>query len=171
MKKLMYAGAAFAALLSAPGALAADRCNAAAAGDWSAASASCEKAFAVIVVRDQSGTPQMWESYPLEQNAALVGKTTPADVEAALTAWIDQSKSPYKSTADLPEWKTGAEAPMAGEIPFELEGGIDQENYARIRKLSAPTFCYVSTLEHLSCLYMETANGQISRLGSTFLPF
>jgi hypothetical protein len=180
MKKLMFAAAAVAALLSAPAALAADRCNAASATDWTAAGltveafasgATCDKAVGVIVFRDAEGTAQVWEAYPTEQNAALTGRTTAAETEAALKEWIDQSSSMFKTTADLPEWKDGTDIPMTGEFPFYVEEGLDRENYARIRKLAAPIFCYVSGMESMSCLYKDSdSGGLIFKVGAQSFP-
>ena len=182
MKSFLYAAAAVAALLAAPAALAADRCNAAAAYDWASAGkgvtveafasgATCDKTVAVFVIRDAEGTAQVWEAYPTEQNAALAGKTTAAETEAALKAWIDQSTSIFKTTADLPEWKEGADAPVSGEFPFYVEEGIDRENYTRIRKLAAPIFCYVSGMESMSCLYKDSdSGGLIFKVGAQSFP-
>ncbi len=180
MKTFMFAAAAVAALLSAPAALAADRCNASAATPWTAAGmaveafasgATCDKTVAVFVIRDAEGTAQVWEAYPAEQNAALTGRTTVAETEAALKEWIDQSSSMFKTTADLPEWKDGADLPMSGEFPFYVEEGLDRENYARIRKLAAPIFCTVSGMESVSCLYKDAdSGGLIFKVGAQSFP-
>jgi hypothetical protein len=114
---------------------------------------------------------QLWNASPAEQNMLLAGKSTAAELEAALKELVNDAANPqFATTADLPEWKEGAESPSSGEFPFYVQDGIDRENYNRIRAAKAPVFCYVQGMESLSCAYKEPTDGYISRIGTQTFP-
>ena len=180
MKTTIYAAAAVAALLSAPGALAADRCAVAVDSAWKEAGISvevftngvtCDKAWAAIGMRNAAGEPVFWQAYAVDQNAALAGQTDVAGMEKALKDWIDPTNAAFQTTADLPEWKEGADMPMSGEFPFYPEDGIDRENYQRIRALKAPVFCFVTGMESMTCLYPDKdSGGMLFTVGAQSFP-
>lgn len=168
MYRKLIAAAALAALYAMPGASAAERCAAAVDSTWKEAGISvevftngpsCDKAWAVLGMRNAAGEPVYWQAYATDQNAALAGQTDVAGMEKALKDWIDPTNATFKTTADLPEWKEGADFPMSGEFPFYPDEGIDRENYKRIQALKAPIFCFVSGMESMTCLYPDKDSG------------
>ena len=179
MRDSLIAGAAAAALLALPGAAAKDRCNAATETKWTDANVSveafasgvdCEKAWAVLAMRDASGEPAYSQVFAVPQNAALAGQTSPAAMEKALKEWVDPSAGPFKTTGDLPEWKEGADFPLLGEFAFYADEGIDRTAYEAIRALKAPIFCFVSGMESMTCLYLDKESGMVVRIGAQSFP-
>lgn len=181
MNHLMSVAIGAAALLFAPSASAAERCNAGTVVNWDAAGAgvtveafasgtACEKATAVVVFRNAEGVPQKWDTIPAEQNMMLAGKTNAAELDAALKELLDQKSSPYATTGDLPEWKAGENFPINGEFVFYVDETIDRKNYARIRAAKAPVFCYVLGMESQACVYKEPTDGNLTHIGFQSFP-
>ena len=181
MRKLMFAAAGLAALLAAPGAMASEKCNVAVDGTWPEAGkgvtveaftngAGCEKATAVLTIHDGTGSLVYNSVTSAEYAMMLTGKKTSAEMEAALKEWIDQKGSTLKTTADLPEWKDGAEQPMLGEFPFYPEEGIDRAAYEKYRADKSPLFCFVPGIESLACVMKDKDSGAIVPVGAQAFP-
>ena len=124
--------------------------------------------MATLVVRAPDGKVLWAEAAPVEHVMTFVEVKTRKQMTRALGEWLSQSH-PFKSTADLPEWKKGAEAPASGEFPFYPEAGIDREAYEQIRTEKQPVFCYVQGMESLACLGLSN-DGSLSKVGVQLFP-
>ena len=180
IKKLMFA-AALAAAGAMPPALASEKCTASADGVWAAAGkgvtveafargATCETAAAAFVVRDETGAIVFSGVYQTDQIMVLAGMKTPKELETALKGWIDPTQGGFETTASLPEWKAGAEAPESQEFPFYPEEGMDQATYTKLRNAKAPLFCFVQGMESTNCLVKDPESGSIFPIGVQTFP-
>ncbi len=166
---LLFALAAFAA---APAA-AAD-CAATHAEPWAAGGQgytieafthgpTCATAVAVFTVRGPDGALLHYQAFDSNYVLGLAGRTDAADMESALKDWTDQKASTLVSTANLPEWKAGADAPEGGEFSFLPDEGFDRDGYEQMRAAKAPLLCYAQGTESLSCLAL--IDGQLQSVG------
>jgi len=128
---------------------------------------SCPNAVVTIVLRTGDGKPLWADAMPSSQLMTFQGIKTAAQMKRALVEWLD-NPSTFKSSADLPPWTKGEQAPQAGEFPFYPEAGVDQENYEQSRAAKAPVFCYVQGMESMSCVIFR--DGGLSKIGLQTFP-
>lgn len=129
---------------------------------------SCTHAVVTLVVRAPDGKVLWSDAAPADRLMIFVDVKTQEQMTRALQEWLSQSQT-FKSTGDLPEWKTGAEAPVYGEFPFYPEAGVDRETYERTRAERQPVFCYVQGMESMSCLGLSK-EGTLSKIGVQSFP-
>lgn len=129
---------------------------------------ACGTAVVTIVVRAPDGTVLWADARPAAELMTFVEAKTPSKMKAALAEWLTQQHM-FKSTADLPVWKKGAEAPEAGEFPFYPDVGVDRDSYEQLRAAKRPVFCYVQGMESMACLSLS-ADGQIEKIGLQLFP-
>jgi hypothetical protein len=128
---------------------------------------ACADAIVTIVVRAQRRA--LWvDAMPAAQLMTFVEAKTPAKMKAALVDWLAQPHM-FKSTGDLPDWKKGTDAPVAGEFPFYPDAGVDQESYAKIRADKLAIFCYVQGMESMACVAIAK-DGSASKIGVQTFP-
>ncbi len=172
-----------AVLLAASGAAPASAagCNLGAAKSWApfkgrpfsseaySNGASCAGAVVTIVVRAPDRMVLWVEAMPAAQLMTFAGVNTVRKMKAALADWLSQPHT-FKSTGDLPEWKKGADSPVAvGEFPFYPDEGIDQETYAKIRAEKQGIFCYVQGMESMGCVAIAK-DGTATKVGLQTFP-
>lgn len=170
MKRFIAATAFALAAMAATTASAKD-CSGIAGTDWPAIKGytigaiaggpDCQKAVALIVIRDADGNAVYHESYVAEYVMVLAAAQNSADLTKALKEWIDTSNPDFKTTADLPEWKEGADMPMSGEFAFYPEEGMDREGYEKIRAAKTPVFSYVQGMESIAVITVDPDAGVI----------
>lgn len=129
---------------------------------------ACGTAVVTIVVRGPGGKVLWADAMPAAELMTFVEAKTPSKMKAALAEWLTQQHT-FKSTADLPVWKRGAEAPEAGEFPFYPDAGVDRDSYEQLRAAKRPVFCYVQGMESMACLSLS-ADGQIEKIGLQLFP-
>lgn len=180
MKYLTAALAA--ACLTLPAAAAEEMCSGMASSAWPAAgegyvvegwaggAKDCTKSVAVIVARAPNGEPLWTQSAPVGWIAGLNAATNSAELTKALGEWVTQTDGTLKTSADLPEWKTGADMPMMGEFPFYPYEGFDREAYEAVRALKQPMLCYVQGMESLGCWVFDKESGTFSQIGVQSFP-
>jgi hypothetical protein len=159
---------------------AASDCNLSASASWKADAgrtlrtesfsngAACKHAVVTLVVREASGKALWVDAAPAEQLMTFVEARSRKQMKRALRDWLFQSHN-FKSTAELPEWKKGAEGPMNGEFPFYAEPDVDRETYERIRAEKQPVFCYVQGMESMACLGLSK-DGALTKIGVQLFP-
>ncbi|MEJ0060017.1 MAG: hypothetical protein WDM79_10765 [Terricaulis sp.] len=130
--------------------------------------ADCASANATFTITDAAGTAVWTETFPANQVMFLAHVTTPAEMTEALAEWVNPNSSPFSTTADLPAWPVGADAPTHDEFPFYPEEGAQQDTYEGLRARAVPVICYVQGMESSSCLALE--NGQFNRIGLQSFP-
>jgi hypothetical protein len=175
------AALAFGALLVVmPPSHAASGCSAYAASPWKPASGralkteafsngpNCARAVVTLVVRGGDGRVLWTDAAAAEHLMTFVDVKTRPQMARALREWLTQSHV-FKSTADLPEWKEGADAPVSGEFPFYPELGIDRDAYEEIRAARQPVLCYVQGMESMACVALAN-DGQITKIGVQSFP-
>jgi hypothetical protein len=174
------AALAFAVSPATPTSQAADGCSAYAASLWKAASGlvlraeafsngpSCARAVVTLVVRDGDGRVLWTDAAAAEHLMTFVDAKTRKQMTRALHDWLRQSHT-FKSTADLPEWRKGADAPVSGEFPFYPEFGIDRDAYEETRAARQPIFCYVQGMESMACIAFAN-DGQMTKVGVQSFP-
>jgi hypothetical protein len=128
---------------------------------------NCENAVVMIVLRSGNGAPLWADARLSKELMTFQGIKTNAQMKAALADWLDQPGT-FKSSADLPPWAKGEEAPKAGEFPFYPETDVDQENYEQTRAAKAPIFCYVQGMESMSCVVYR--DGGFTKVGVQTFP-
>lgn len=102
--------------------------------------------------------------------AADAPPTEAASMQKALAEWIDPASSTFMIATDkLPEWKSGEEAPMAGEFIYIPVDGMDRKAYEAMRKAKRPLFCYVQGAESMACV-QKLENGQVVQAGVQTFP-
>jgi hypothetical protein len=129
---------------------------------------SCPDAVVTIVVRAQSGQVLWTDAMPAAQLMTFVDAKVPAKMQAALNDWLAQPHM-FKSSANLPEWKVGADGPVAGEFPFYQEPGIDRDTYMQIRAQKQAMFCYVQGMESMACVAIAK-DGTATKVGVQSFP-
>jgi len=171
--------AAAACYLLLPNAFAGTTCDLKAAAPWKpsrgpvfraeaiSSGPSCENAVVTIVLRSGDGKPLWADAMPTSQLMTFQGVKTGAQMKHALSEWLD-NPSTFKSSADLPPWKKGEQAPQAGEFPFYPASDVDQDSYEQSRAAKAPIFCYVQGMESMSCVVFR--DGGMSKIGLQTFP-
>lgn len=129
---------------------------------------SCAGAVVTIVVRARSGQVLWTDAMPAGQLMTFAEATTPPKMKAALADWLSQPHL-FKSSAFLPEWKKGADAPVAGEFPFYPEAGVDRDTYMQIRAERQAMFCYVQGMESMACVAIAK-DGAATKVGVQSFP-
>ncbi|MFT3811533.1 MAG: hypothetical protein QM698_16595 [Micropepsaceae bacterium] len=177
MIKIIAAAAAFAAL--AVSAASAKDCSGIAGTNWPAIKGysigaiaggpDCQKAVALIVIRDADGNPVYHESYVAEYVMVLAGAQNSDELTKALKDWISTSDQQFKTTADLPEWKAGEDQPMLGEFAFYPEEGMDRDTYEKIRAAKTPAFSYVQGMESIAVITVDPEAGVVA-IGAQSFP-
>lgn len=129
---------------------------------------TCSLAVATIVVRAPDGNVLWADASPVDQLMTFVEAKSRKQMARALQDWLFQSHA-FTSTADLPEWKRGAEGPLGGEFAFYPEAGVDREAFELIRAEKQPVFCYVQGMESMACLGLSK-DGALSKIGVQLFP-
>lgn len=129
---------------------------------------SCAAAVVTIVLRARGGQVLWVDAMPTAQLMTFAEAKTPKQMQAGLVDWLTQQHM-FKSSADLPEWKKGAEGPVAGEFPFYPEAGVDRETYTQIRGEKQAMFCYVQGMESMACVAIAK-DGTATKVGVHLFP-
>lgn len=104
-----------------------------------------------LVVRDGAGDI-VWSHAAAAAHLFGVNEAgNSAEMSAALSDWASHAAQWPQTTADLPEWEAGADAP-GGEFPFYPEQWIDRDAYLELRAKAEPMYCYVQGMESMACL-------------------
>jgi hypothetical protein len=130
--------------------------------------ASCAGAVVTIVLRAPNGQVLWADARPANQLMTFGEAKTPKKMKAGLVEWLAQNEK-FDSTADLPEWKKGADSPMAGEFPFYPEADVHAETYMKIRAEKQAMFCYVQGMESLACIAIAK-DGTATKVGVQSFP-
>ena len=129
----------------------------------------CVGAVATILVRDGKGRVLWTEAMAVEHVMTFAGVTSPSRMVAALSDWLKQQHL-FRSSADLPVWRKGAESPgSVGEFPFYVAAGVDQGSYEEIRAQRSAMFCYVQGMESLACVAIGK-DGTATKVGVQSFP-
>ena len=128
---------------------------------------ACADAVVTIVVRSKRQV--LWvDARPAAQLMTFVEAKTPPAMKRALADWLRQQHM-FKSSADLPAWNKGADAPVAGEFPFYPEAGVDRDTYLQIRGERQAMFCYVQGMESMACVAIAN-DGAATKVGVQSFP-
>ncbi len=130
--------------------------------------ATCAGAVVTIVVRAPGGDVLWVEAMPAAHLMTFADAKNVKRMKAGIVDWLAQPHM-FKSTGDLPDWKKGTDAPVAGEFPFYPEAGVDQESYAKIRTDRLAVFCYVQGMESMACVAIAK-DGSASKIGVQTFP-
>jgi hypothetical protein len=169
------------AMAMAPLACAGTPCSARASQIWTASSQkltvesladgpSCAQAVVVIVVRNSKGNA-LWVESSKASDIMIFSQGQAANTRsmaAVLKQWVT-SDTRLQQTSALPEWKKGADQPVAGEFPFYTSEGVSQDDYTQMRQAKLPMFCYVAGMESEACLVLAK-DGTIVKIGSQSFP-
>jgi hypothetical protein len=129
----------------------------------------CERAVATLVVRDAQGNVLYTEAAPSAHIMVLAQARGRAAMQVALAEWADASNNTtMRTTAALPDWPAGANAPASGEFPFYVEPGYDRDSYLQLRESNVPLFCYVQGMESMGCLALQ--DGALNKIGVQSFP-
>jgi hypothetical protein len=131
---------------------------------------SCDKAVVVLAVRASDGTPLIAWSSKVSDVFGLHDVEDVNTMKPALDSWIDQAETPFKTTAEMPEWAAGRDAPgPAGEeFPFHVDNAFDREAWEALRKEKAPVFTFAQGLESEAVYALR--NGQMDLVGLKQFP-
>ena len=116
--------------------------------------ARCADAVLTLVVADAEGKPLYASAHLAQFLFGFEEVSSPEAMQTALRDWLDPSRQPYVSTAELPDWPEGAAGP-SGEFPLSPEAWLDRAGYQALRAKAAPVFCHVQGRESLACLALE----------------
>jgi hypothetical protein len=166
---------------AAPGAAAANGCDAAVTQPWRPLSGTefsvdtvsfgpdCARAVGTLTVRDVQGNVLWTEASPTMHIMSLAGAHDIAAMQAALTEWGNAANNTTMQTAAaLPDWPQGSDGPVSGEFPFYVEAGYDRDSYLQLRESNVPLFCYVQGMESMGCLALQ--NGSLNKIGVQSFP-
>jgi hypothetical protein len=148
--------------------------NAGTAGTFSATAETmgpdCPKAVVTLVIRSSDGAPLLAWAAKVEDIFGLYDAPDRAAMTTALSGWIDQVSSSYKTTADIEEWTKGAEGPgKAGEeFPFHPESWYDRDGWEAMRAQKAPVFTFPQGHESIA-VYM-LGDGRMELVGVKQFP-
>jgi hypothetical protein len=131
---------------------------------------SCDKAVVVMAVRASDGTPLIAWSARVADVFGLYDVEDVNTMKPALEAWIDQAETPFKTSAEMPEWAAGRDAPgSAGEeFPFHAESWIDRETWQAIRTEKVPVFAFAQGRESQAVYVLR--NDQLELIGVQQFP-
>jgi hypothetical protein len=128
---------------------------------------TCAKAVTVFVVRDASGDVLYSESHQSQFVMPLSDARTRAQMQTALRSWVT-SINGASIRAGLPDWRSGAEAPVDQEFGFLPAEGMSRTDYLAIKTGRMPLLCYVQGMESLKCLVYR--NGGFEDFGIQLFP-
>lgn len=128
----------------------------------------CVRAVATLVVRNSDGEVWWTDARAAEDVMTLAGAESVEDMQRRLSEWIGAPGAARDSTADLPVWPAGADAPDAGEFPFYVEEGFDRTGYEGMRAADRAMFCYVQGMESLACV--AAVDGRLDKIGVQTFP-
>jgi len=117
--------------------------------------ATCAEATALLKVTGPNGVVVHEETLPAAQTFGLRDATTPTDMKTALDETLSSGDG-MNTTAALPEWAEGVDAP-GDEFPFIPEPGLDRAAYAALRAARTPMLCYIQGGESLGCWRLDGA--------------
>jgi len=157
---------------------ASESCSLSAETDWQAGKQTlrvaahsngddCAKAVVTLIVRDAKGGVLWTDSAPADHVMTFAEAKTPGDMMIALAEWI-AADQPFPSTADLPEWKPGADQPILGEFYFYPDAGVDRAYYEQMRAARLPAFAYVQGMESMAVIVLK--DGRMEKLGAQTFP-
>ena len=129
---------------------------------------TCALAVVTLVVRAPDGHALWTDAAPAEHLMTFGEVKTRAQMVRALGEWVSQAHM-FRTTAELPAWKKGDDAPTSGEFPFYPEAGVDREYYEQTRAERLPVFCYVQGMESMSCVALSK-DGQMTKVGVQTFP-
>ena len=129
---------------------------------------SCTYAVVTLVIRAPDGKALWADAAPAEHLMTFVEAKTRKQMSRALGEWLSQNHM-FKTTAELPEWKTGEDAPKSGEFQFIPDQNVDREYYEQARGAKLPVFCYVQGMESMACVALSK-DGQMTKIGVQTFP-
>jgi len=129
---------------------------------------ACALAAVTLVIRAPDGKVLWADAAAAEHLMTFVEAKTRAQMTRALGEWLMQNHM-FKSSAELPLWKTGADGPASGEFPFIPEPDYNQEAYEQARAAKLPMFCYVQGMESMACIVLSK-DGQMTKIGVQTFP-
>ncbi len=129
---------------------------------------SCALAVVTLTVRAPDGTALWVDAAPAAHLMTFGEVKTLKQMTSALNDWLSQAHV-FKTTAELPEWKKGEDAPKSGEFQFIPDAGVDREYYEQARAGRLPVFCYVQGMESMSCVALSK-DGQMTKIGVQTFP-
>ncbi|MFO1187546.1 MAG: hypothetical protein U1E87_08930 [Alphaproteobacteria bacterium] len=158
---------------------ASESCNLSAETDWQAGQQKfrveahsngddCAQAVVTLIVRDAKGGVLWTDSAPADHVMIFADVKSPGDMMVALASWIGEEQ-PFATTADLAEWKQGADQPILGELYFYPEPGVDRAYYEAQRAARLPVFSYVQGMESMAVIVLQT-DGRMEKLGAQSFP-
>ncbi|MDX2276498.1 MAG: hypothetical protein NW206_13695 [Hyphomonadaceae bacterium] len=130
--------------------------------------ASCATASASLSIADASGKSLYAERLPAAQVMTLAYAEDARAMQVALASWIDQTRSSFRGTSELPVWRPDDEQPVLGEFPFYPEPAFDRAAYAALRDRDAPMFCFVQGMESMACVAL--VDGALTKVGVQTFP-
>jgi hypothetical protein len=132
---------------------------------------NCAKGIIVLLVTGKSGnvvysTTRQPEYVSMFAEGITDGKT----MSAALKTWLETGfETSPASTAELPDWKQGAEVPeRESEFGYFPEQDMVRKDYLKHRAKAHPIFCFVQGMESETCIAAESDNSIIEFGGLTF---
>lgn len=143
---------------------------------WTVEAASfgpdCKRAVILLTMRQEGGLAVFTNVAATDGMHFMdVEDNNPETMKKSLAAFLDQSGSALKTTADLKPWKAGAEAPEpSGEFDFYPHADMNQEWYEELRAKKLPLFCYVPGLESLHCVAVDPSVDQAIPMGAQAFP-
>jgi hypothetical protein len=131
---------------------------------------TCALAVVTLVIRNSKDEPLWFETSDTRYILSFSEqpKANARVMATTLKEWV-KSDDRLQHTNALPEWKKGADAPVAAEFPFYVHDGITQQDYSQMRDAKLPMFCYVAGMESEACLVL-TKEGTIVKIGSQSFP-
>lgn len=138
--------------------------------DASTLGPSCDKAVVILSVRASDGTPLLAWASKVSDVFGLYDVTDVNTMKPALDSWIDQAETPFKTTAEMPEWAAGRDAPGAAgeEFPFHPESWLDRDAWEAMRKEKLPVFAFAQGRESQAVYVLR--DGQLELAGLQQFP-
>ncbi len=129
----------------------------------------CARAVVTLALRDESGDAVYTFAGTADKLLGFETVTDQASLATALTDWsVEVADGGMTTTAELPEWKTGADYPIMGDFPFYIEGDLTREQYEALRAEARPMYCHVQGRESLACL--DLTDPFANKIGVQALP-
>lgn len=129
---------------------------------------TCDKAVALLVVRDAQQTPVFTWAGPASHIFGLKDATNGLAMRAALLAWIDQSNSSLATTGHLPPWEETEGQAKRAEFPFHPEAWFDAAAWEALRQEKLDLFCFPQGGESLDCAALR--DGRLETVGIQQFP-
>jgi hypothetical protein len=134
---------------------------------------NCAASVVVLSVLNAKGEP-IWATLRLSPQVAVFSHnaTSPKQMRKALEEWISVGLSANdQTTAQLPDWKVGADAPErpeGTEFGFFADQDMSQAFWMEVKQGNYPLFCFVQGMESESCIANAGAGGIVEIGGRTF---